>query len=114
MTESRIGKRELARAIMDAVPATKDGKRGVLPSDQLALVLLLEALGPVEISRIRDELGIAQATASEIVDRGAYRGYVERIPAGHDRRLNEVHLTAKAKQLRRRSREAKRARESSP
>lgn len=101
----------VARTIMDEAPRT-GGKTYVTPG-VLALLVYVEG-APRTVHEIRDALGIAQVTASELVDEAEQRGYVERRRRvvdpwpthrrrtdGGDARISVVLLTAKGKRLRR-------------
>lgn len=69
--------------------------------DEFALILLLDALGPVSVSEIIRHLGTAQATTSEICQRAEENGMVTRTKRGRE---TFVDLTSLAASLRRRTR----------
>ena len=67
--------------------------RGALSLIQLNVVAVLEAEGPLPMSRLADELDVSVASATGIVDRMERRGLVQRRHATDDRRVVAVHLT---------------------
>ena len=67
--------------------------RGALSLIQLNVVAVLEAEGPLPMSRLADELDVSVASATGIVDRMERRGMVQRRHATDDRRVVDVHLT---------------------
>lgn len=66
---------------------------GALSLIQLNVVSVLEADGPLPMSRLADELDVSVASATGIVDRMERRGLVERRHDADDRRIVAVHLT---------------------
>ena len=98
-----------ARAIMEEVPG-RGGADTVLDARVIALMVLLEAardhpqargygVKGLMVSTIRDELGVAQATASELVAIAEGLGLIETVPHP-DHRLSVYALTAKGWRLR--------------
>lgn len=71
--------------------------------EEFALILLLDALGPVSVSEIIRHLGTAQATTTEICERAEENGLVTRVRRGRE---TFVDLTSLAASLRRRTRSA--------
>ncbi len=67
--------------------------RGALSLVQLNVVAVIEAEGPLPMSRLADELDVSVASATGIIDRMERRGLVERRHATDDRRVVAVHLT---------------------
>ncbi len=67
--------------------------RGALSLIQLNVVAVIEAEGPLSMSRLADELDVSVASATGIIDRMERRGLVERRHATDDRRVVAVHLT---------------------
>jgi hypothetical protein len=88
-----------ARAIMDETPNVP-GPLQPIPARVLALMVLLEP-APRPVSTIGELLGIAQASASELVDAAVALEVVERTRARTDRRIHLVQLTPKGARLRR-------------
>jgi len=95
-----------ARAIMDEVPVAS----AVLDARIIALLVLVESapdhpaargygIKGLTVSTIRDELGVAQATASEMTASAEGLGLVMPVP-DHDHRISAWALTAKGKRLR--------------
>lgn len=60
---------------------------------QLRLLFVLGESGPVSIGRLADMLGVADATASEFVDRVERRGLVVRVHRADDRRVVDCGLS---------------------
>ena len=68
-------------------------RHGALSLIQLNVVSVLEADGPLPMSRLADEVDVSVASATGIVDRMERRGLVERRHDTDDRRVVAVHLT---------------------
>ncbi len=66
---------------------------------QMRLLFLLEAEGPVPMSRIAEKLGTGMPAASGIVDRVERHGLVARIHRADDRRVVECRLTDAGRDL---------------
>ena len=77
----------------DRVGMFRNWHRGALSLIQLNVVAVLEAEGPLPMSRLADELDVSVASATGIVDRMERRGLVQRRHATDDRRVVAVHLT---------------------
>ncbi|MGC8634466.1 MAG: MarR family winged helix-turn-helix transcriptional regulator [Candidatus Limnocylindrales bacterium] len=77
----------------DRVGMFRHWHRGALSLVQLNVVAVIEADGPLSMSRLADELDVSVASATGIVDRMERRGLVERRHATDDRRVVAVHLT---------------------
>lgn len=101
---------DLAQAIMAQCPARHLGP-AALDARVIALLVLIEAIEATEsgegrdglgvsVSTVRDKLGVAQATASAIVEMARDGGLVEDV-ATHDHRLTVVTITAKGRGRRR-------------
>jgi DNA-binding MarR family transcriptional regulator len=71
---------------------------------------LLEMHGPIPMSRLADDLGVALPNATGIVNRLAERGIVEREHDDADRRVVRVSLTDAGRQLIGEMEEARRTR----
>jgi DNA-binding MarR family transcriptional regulator len=71
---------------------------------------LLEMHGPIPMSRLADDLGVALPNASGIVNRLAERGIVEREHDQEDRRVVRVSLTDAGRRLIGEMEESRRAR----
>lgn len=67
--------------------------RGAFSLIQLNVVAVLEADGPLSMSRLAEALDVSVASATGIVSRMERRGLVERRHDTADRRLVVVHLT---------------------
>jgi DNA-binding MarR family transcriptional regulator len=65
----------------------------------LGVVSILEAAGPLSMSRLAAALGVSVASATGIVDRMESRGLVERRHSDDDRRVIVVHLTESGRDL---------------
>lgn len=50
-------------------------------------------------SELADHLEIEKASAGRLIDRLELKGWIERRPDAHDRRVNRVHLTPRAEQV---------------
>ena len=50
-------------------------------------------------SELADHLEIEKASAGRLIDRLELKGWIERRPDPHDRRVNRVHLTPKAERV---------------
>jgi predicted transcriptional regulator len=92
----------LARSIYLEVPLAT-GPDGIWPADVLALVLALEAAGPMRVGQIAGTFSVSQSTASAMVTRAAALGLVVTRSGEADRRTTVVVLTPKAMQARRRA-----------
>ena len=64
-----------------------------LTMQQLKVLLLLDAAGPMMSHELGTALGIAPASVTGLVDRLADRGLVHRVADLSDRRARRVHLT---------------------
>ena len=71
--------------------------RGSLSVIHLILLTVLEAEGPLSMSRLAEALDVSVASATGIVDRMARRGLVGRRHASDDRRIIMVHLTKRGR-----------------
>jgi DNA-binding MarR family transcriptional regulator len=60
---------------------------------QLRLMFMLSQSGPVSIGQLADKLGVADATASEFVDRLERRGLATRSHRADDRRVVDCRLS---------------------
>jgi len=89
----------LARAIIAATPRVPFALR----TDTLALLVLLDKCEALTVNEIRDALGVAQATASAIVERCAVDGLVRKRRSRKDARCVFVKLSPKAQQWMRRT-----------
>jgi DNA-binding MarR family transcriptional regulator len=65
----------------------------------LGVVSILDAAGPLPMSRLAASLGVSVASATGIVDRMESRGLVERRHSEDDRRVIVVHLTDAGEEL---------------
>ena len=69
---------------------------------QWAVISCLDAMPSIDQRRLADALGIVPVNAGQIVDQLEEMGLVHRRMNGADRRVRELHLTARGLQLRRR------------
>jgi DNA-binding MarR family transcriptional regulator len=100
-------KRDIARYIMDALPAGL-GSEGTMPADHLALLLLLEGEGPLDVGQIGEALGRAQASASALIDRVEAKARVYRSRDTGDHRRTVVSIGVRAVREKERSRGSRR------
>jgi DNA-binding MarR family transcriptional regulator len=77
----------------DRLRAFRTWHRGSLSLIHLTVLALLEAEGPLSMSRIAEELDVSHASATGIVDRMEQRGIVERQQAPEDRRVVLIRIT---------------------
>jgi DNA-binding MarR family transcriptional regulator len=77
----------------ERIGAFRSWLRGSLSLVHLHVLTVLEADGPVSMSRLADALDVSVASTTGIVDRMAQRGLVERRHQEDDRRVVIVHLT---------------------
>ncbi len=77
----------------DRAGAFRSWHRGALSLVHLNVLTVLEAEGPLPMSRLAEELDVSDASATGIVDRMERRGLVERRHGTGDRRVVAVHLT---------------------
>lgn len=71
-------------------------RAGLSDSELVALEHLMgEPLGPAEVAR---RLEVTTAASTQIVDRLAARGHVERRPDPDDRRRTQVHVTTSGRE----------------
>lgn len=73
--------------------------QGALSLIQLNVVSVLEAEGPLPMSRLADELDVSVASATGIIDRMERRGLIERRHDADDRRVVVVHLTDQSREI---------------
>ncbi len=84
----------LAQAVRRARGAAPQDLPDRLTLSQYSLLMPLAAGGPVRISQLAAEAGIAPSTASRILDALERRDIVRRAPSAEDRRGVVVSLTA--------------------
>jgi DNA-binding MarR family transcriptional regulator len=77
----------------DRVGEFRSWHRGALSLVHLNVLTVLEAEGPLPMSRLAEELDVSDASATGIVDRMERRVLVERRHGTEDRRIVVVHLT---------------------
>jgi len=66
---------------------------------QIFTIMTLSEQSPVRLSQLSKKLQISAPTVTGIVDRLERSGFVERIPDNKDRRVINVDLTAKGRQI---------------
>lgn len=66
---------------------------------QLRALLLLQQVGPVNLSEFAERLGIATSSASRLVDRLAAAGHLTRTVPEHSRREVQLTLSAGGRRL---------------
>ncbi len=86
----------MRRSVHEFMVAMKDSG---LSTSQLNTMMRLHYRGSCPVSGISDELGLTAAAASQIVDRLAGMGLIERNEDPTDRRVRQVRLTAKGRGL---------------
>jgi DNA-binding MarR family transcriptional regulator len=77
----------------DRVGEFRSWHRGALSLVHLNVLTVLEAEGPLPMSRLAESLDVSDASATGIVDRMERRVLVERRHGTEDRRIVVVHLT---------------------
>jgi DNA-binding MarR family transcriptional regulator len=98
-------KADIARYIMGAIPWSP---QGALPADQLALVLLLEACGPIPMIEIQKKLGLPSVTTVYTLVEHAEKAWrVRRSQGLLDAKVVYVELTERANRERTKSRDAR-------
>ena len=97
--------RDLVRQVVDEltswnprefVAAFRRWHQGDLSIVHLNVLTILEADGPLAMSRLAEALGVSVASTTGIVDRMEKRGFVERRHGSEDRRVVVVHPTSAA------------------
>ena len=86
----------MRRSVHEFMVAMKDSG---LSTSQLNTLMRLHYRGSCPVSGISDELGLTAAAGSQIVDRLAGMGLIERTEDPTDRRVRQVRLTAKGSGL---------------
>lgn len=86
----------MRRSVHEFIVAMKDSG---LSTSQLNTLMRLHYRGSCPVSGISDELGLTAAAASQIVDRLAGMGLIERTEDAKDRRVRQVRLTTKGRGL---------------
>jgi DNA-binding MarR family transcriptional regulator len=74
---------------------------------QMSVLMRLHYHGGCGVSDIGAQLGVTSAAASQMIDRLAERGLVERTEDPHDRRAKQISLTEAGESLLLRSRQAR-------
>jgi DNA-binding MarR family transcriptional regulator len=77
----------------DRMGAFRKWHQGSLSLVHLNVLAVLQAAGPLPMSRLAESLDVSDASATGIVDRMERRGLVERRHDTDDRRVVSVHLT---------------------
>jgi DNA-binding MarR family transcriptional regulator len=86
----------MRRSVHEFMVAMKDSG---LSTSQLNTLMRLHYRGACQVSGISDELGVTAAAASQIVDRLAGMGLIERTEDPTDRRVRQVKLTSRGRSL---------------
>jgi DNA-binding MarR family transcriptional regulator len=86
----------MRRSVHEFMVAMKDSG---LSTSQLNTLMRLHYRGSCPVSGISDELGLTAAAASQIVDRLAGMGLIERSEDPTDRRVRQVRLTTRGRSL---------------
>jgi DNA-binding MarR family transcriptional regulator len=86
----------MRRSVHEFFVAMKDSGMSV---SQMNTLMRLHYRGSCQVSGISDELGLTAAAASQIVDRLAGMGLIERSEDLKDRRVRRVRLTTKGRTL---------------
>lgn len=103
---------------VEAVEAASHGLLGVtmralaevdtVSATQLRALMLLQSLGPVNLSVLAERLGVALSSASRLVDRLAASGHLERTVPAHSRREVLLTLSKEGRRVVRRHERARR------
>ncbi len=94
----------MRRSVRSFIMAMKDSG---LSSSQLNTLMRLHYHGSCPVSAIGDELGVTAAAATQIADRLAGMGLIERAEDPADRRVRRIRLTDPGRKLVRRGLEAR-------
>jgi DNA-binding MarR family transcriptional regulator len=86
----------MRRSVHEFIVAMKDSG---LSTSQLNSLMRLHYHGPCPITGLGDDLGVTTAAASQIVDRLATMGLIERSEDPNDRRVRQVTLTEAGRKL---------------
>src|SRR5262245_57019113 len=81
-----------------AIPARQPAT-GAVTFAQMRVLWTLDQLQPATPGRIASELGIGSSTATEIVERLAKAGYLQRSHSDHDRRRVVLRLSPRGRRL---------------
>jgi len=87
--------------------AVRFAKAEGLSMGQMSTLMRLRHEGTCGVSDIGAQLGVTSAAASQMIDRLAHMGLVERTEDPSDRRVKQLKLTDKGRDLLRKSREAR-------
>lgn len=96
----------MRRSVHAYIVAMKDSG---LSSSQLNTLMRLHYHGSCPVSAIGDEIGVTTSAASQIADRLAGMGLIERVDDPDDRRVRRVRLTPQGRSLVARGLEARMA-----
>lgn len=86
----------MARSMHDMVQFTKEA--GV-SMPQLSTLMHLHHHGVCGVSDIGEHLGVTSAAASQMIDRMVQQGLLERTEDTNDRRVKQISVTEKSRQL---------------
>jgi len=98
-------KKELAKEILEIFPLfikkmhrgmAKDGE---VPPSQMSAVMILSEKKLCTLGELSKEMGVSAPTTTGIVDRLYQSGYVERVRSQKDRRIVNIALTRKGKNV---------------
>jgi DNA-binding MarR family transcriptional regulator len=81
------------------LPPDADSPFWELPLPQLRLLGMLERRESARMSEVGECLGVALSTATQVADRLAARGWVERVPDPEDRRVVRLMLSEAGRRL---------------
>ncbi len=81
------------------VALQQQARRAGISLAQMHVLLHLYAAGPREVMEFVDMMQVSPAGASQMVERLAQQGLVQRQETPGDRRVRQVHLTAKGQQV---------------
>jgi DNA-binding MarR family transcriptional regulator len=84
-------------ASVEAIEFRRWGDLGLTISQLRVLHLLREQ--PASCGQVAEDLGITASTATALIERMVRRGLVERGPHEGDRRVTDLHLSARGRQL---------------
>ena len=98
-------KEELAKEILEVFPSfIKKIHRGAveslgIPPSQMSAVMILSEKKLCTLGELSKEMGVSAPTTTGIVDRLYQSGYVERVRSQKDRRIVNIALTRKGKNV---------------
>lgn len=86
----------MARSMHDMVQFTKNAG---ISMPQLSTLMHLQHHGACGVTDIGEHLGVTSAAASQMIDRMVQQGLLERTEDTNDRRVKQISVTEKSRQL---------------